>query len=748
MNRSVLYLAGVLVVSAGLVVAAVALAAPARAQAGGFSDVAEDVYYSRAVAELAAGGVFAGTECGEGFCPDEAIDRKTMAVWVVRMLDGGDPPPVPRSRFGDVDADSFHGPFIERMAELEVTSGCGDGTNFCPHRSVTRAQMAVFLSRAYDLADGPDPGFADVAADAWYATAVARLARSGITTGCGDGTVFCPSRPTTRAQTAAFLWRAETGFGRGGEEFVDDDGSTEDERPLTTQFDIDDVTVDVYLCAQEGRFDSTHLANEVKLLNDNAVPWFESQFGNSGASIRFAAGVNLSFAAAEWTVQSLDSLHQAEEHGAAAPCGTASLPDGSSQREALIVADFPVGGTGTHGFARQPGGPAWVVYRENLPERTYGFERDQYWIAAAAHEIGHSVYNFRHPWRRWAPPVSEFCAPARNAARGHAVRQRELESLMSWASCDGIYDLRAGRGAFFACADRRAQGWIAEDACDGPVDPSRVPGAPALTGLVPGDGSLQLEWSAPSGPAVVTDYDVSYRRAGTDAWTEWRSEDVSTRRSATITGLTNGVRYEVVVWAHNQHAVGPLSRPMFGTPQAPGPGTLPQPGTSREIGPRFGGPKQHTWFVNHYDSRYRYTCKSDDPRQKLTWAVWSWPNTPAGSYRVEVFIPPQEATAIVRYEIGRDSAGLVIDPVRLNQAHHRGSWATVANVDFPGGRLWLLLGDYPSEASGPNDRCADRDHNGDHSIGAANARIVATTSTTPTPGTEAPSEPLGASANR
>ena len=100
----------------------------------------------------------------------------------------------------------------------------------------------------------------------------------------------------------------------------------------------------------------------------------------------------------------------------------------------------------------------------------------------------------------------------------------------------------------------------------------------------------------------------------------------------------------------------------------------------------------------------------------------------------------------MRYEIGRDSAGLVIDPVRLNQAHHRGSWATVANVDFSGGRLWLLLGDYPSEASGPNDWCRWGGH---HSIGAANARIVATTSTTPTtttPGTAAPSEPLNVEA--
>ena len=178
------------------------------AQTGGFGDVPGDAYYSDAVSTLAAQGVFVGTECDVGFCPAEPIDRKTMAVWTVRVLDGQDPPVISRTRFNDVDAVGFYGPFIERMAELGVTRGCGDGSGFCPDRTVTRAQMAVFLSRAYSLPAGPDPGFADVPDDAWYAAEVARLAASGITVGCGDGTNFCPSRATTRAQMATFLWRA------------------------------------------------------------------------------------------------------------------------------------------------------------------------------------------------------------------------------------------------------------------------------------------------------------------------------------------------------------------------------------------------------------------------------------------------------------------------------------------------------------------------------------------------------------
>ena len=119
------------------------------------------------------------------------------------------PAPVTSTRFADVDASHPHAAFIERFADLGVTQGCGDGTQFCPDDAVNRAQMAVFLSRAYNLPAGPDPNFSDVPDDAWYAPEVAKLAASGVTQGCGDGTRFCPGQDTTRAQMATFLYRAE-----------------------------------------------------------------------------------------------------------------------------------------------------------------------------------------------------------------------------------------------------------------------------------------------------------------------------------------------------------------------------------------------------------------------------------------------------------------------------------------------------------------------------------------------------------
>ncbi len=228
---------GLCAVALGAVVWLVVFGSSVDAQVGRFDDVAVDAYYATAVGELDDMGVFEGTVldgsmCSEGFCPSVPVDRKTVAVWVVRILDGQDPP-VKSSRFDDVDCclDEFWPPFVERMAELGVTRGCGDGSGFCPNEDTTRAEMAAFLSRAFDLSDGPAPGFDDVADDAWYLADVARLRAAGITQGCGDGTNFCPNRVTTRAEMATFLYRGLTG----------DTGFDPRRTPTVTGVDLDKI---------------------------------------------------------------------------------------------------------------------------------------------------------------------------------------------------------------------------------------------------------------------------------------------------------------------------------------------------------------------------------------------------------------------------------------------------------------------------------------------------------------------------
>jgi hypothetical protein len=102
---------------------------------------------------------------------------------------------------------------IERFASRRITTGCGaDDVGrrlFCPDRNVTRAEMAVFLSRALGHTAPPTrtpPTFADVPADYWAYDFIEQFAQLGITTGCGTDNsgrqLYCPDRNVTRAEMA------------------------------------------------------------------------------------------------------------------------------------------------------------------------------------------------------------------------------------------------------------------------------------------------------------------------------------------------------------------------------------------------------------------------------------------------------------------------------------------------------------------------------------------------------------------
>lgn len=71
---------------------------------------------------------------------------------------------------------------------------------------MTRAQMATFLTRSFDLPVSGVDRFSDDTGSVHEAD-INAVALSGITMGCG-GTSFCPAGTVTREQMAAFLYRA------------------------------------------------------------------------------------------------------------------------------------------------------------------------------------------------------------------------------------------------------------------------------------------------------------------------------------------------------------------------------------------------------------------------------------------------------------------------------------------------------------------------------------------------------------
>ena len=150
--------------------------------------------------------------CGGGsYCPNQAVTRAQMAVFLERGMNGPayTPPPATGTLFNDIPADHWAGAWIEQLAADGITGGCGNG-NYCPNLAVTRDQMAVLLLSAEHgpgytpPAVGDGTGFSDVPIDHWAAAWIKQLAAEGITSGCGGGN-FCPAQAVTRAQMAVFL---------------------------------------------------------------------------------------------------------------------------------------------------------------------------------------------------------------------------------------------------------------------------------------------------------------------------------------------------------------------------------------------------------------------------------------------------------------------------------------------------------------------------------------------------------------
>ena len=134
-----------------------------------------------------------------------------------------------------------------------------------------------------------------------------------------------------------------------------------------------------------------------------------------------------------------------------------------------------------------------------------------------------------------------------------------------------------------------------------------APSAPAAPTLTVGNAALSVAWEAPNdNGSAITDYDVRYKDASSDSWTNWSHD--GTTDSTTLTDLTNDLRYQVQVRATNAVGDGPWSSsasatPLNNLPSAPATPTLTA--GNAQISVRWSAPSNTggsaiTGYIVHY----------------------------------------------------------------------------------------------------------------------------------------------------
>jgi len=115
----------------------------------------------------------------------------------------------PENPFTDVPASAYYYDAVLWAADKGITGGTS-ATTFSPNATCTRAQAVTFLWRAAG-SPAPKSGtmpFTDVPAGSYYEQAVLWAVEQGITKGTSD-TTFSPNAECTRAQIVTFLWRSQ-----------------------------------------------------------------------------------------------------------------------------------------------------------------------------------------------------------------------------------------------------------------------------------------------------------------------------------------------------------------------------------------------------------------------------------------------------------------------------------------------------------------------------------------------------------
>ena len=170
-----------------------------------FSDVDADAYYADAVAWALRNGVTTGTSIiNNTFSPEDPCTRAQIVTFLYRAY--GSQEATYNNTFTDVAADAYYADAVAWAVANGITMGTGNNS-FSPDKSCTRAEAVTFLYRAAKgIPEANGDAFDDVDYGEYYADAVTWAVANGVTNGTG-GNNFSPNDTCTRAQIVTFLYR-------------------------------------------------------------------------------------------------------------------------------------------------------------------------------------------------------------------------------------------------------------------------------------------------------------------------------------------------------------------------------------------------------------------------------------------------------------------------------------------------------------------------------------------------------------
>ncbi len=118
-----------------------------------FTDVPASHWAAAWIEQLYRDGITKGCAAGR-YCPDSPVLRSEMAGFLLRVRYGGNyvAPRATGTVFVDVPASYWAADNIEKLYADGLTNGCSAQPRaYCPEQSVTRDQMAGFLSKTFNL---------------------------------------------------------------------------------------------------------------------------------------------------------------------------------------------------------------------------------------------------------------------------------------------------------------------------------------------------------------------------------------------------------------------------------------------------------------------------------------------------------------------------------------------------------------------------------------------------------------------